>query len=187
MRWVPPPSGISYAMMVSLKPDGRRFDHDTDQHASDQPGEKQLPSLRNRSVWGGFIQALVITEPPHDTSRRAAGLLGGDGGVRHFAFLGPRSAVPRPRSARMVPAAYLKQFVKRKKNEKADAESIAEATLRPTMRFVAVKSIESQARGGFPDASMLGEAADATCQRPLGTYGRIRIGGAEGASEPEGA
>jgi transposase len=45
---------------------------------------------------------------------------------------------------RLVPAAYVKPFVKRQKNDRADAEAIAEAALRPTMRFVAVKSAETQ-------------------------------------------
>ena len=52
MRWMPPPSGISYAMMVSSKPNGGHIDDGTDQHAGDRPGEGQLPSLRNRSGWG---------------------------------------------------------------------------------------------------------------------------------------
>src|SRR6056297_215502 len=47
---------------------------------------------------------------------------------------------------RLVPAAYVKPFVKRQKNDRADAEAIAEAALRPTMRFVAVKSAETQGR-----------------------------------------
>lgn len=47
---------------------------------------------------------------------------------------------------RLVPAAYVKPFVKRQKNDKADAEAIAEAASRPTMRFVAVKSAETQGR-----------------------------------------
>lgn len=47
---------------------------------------------------------------------------------------------------RLEPAAYLKHFVKRQKNDKADAEAIAEAASRPTMRFVAVKSAEPQRR-----------------------------------------
>lgn len=44
--------------------------------------------------------------------------------------------------ARLVPAAYVKPFVKRQKNDRADAEAIAEAAL----RFVAVKSAETQGR-----------------------------------------
>ena len=47
---------------------------------------------------------------------------------------------------RLVPAAYVKPFVKRQKNDRMDAEAIAEAALRPTMRFVAVKSAQTQGR-----------------------------------------
>ena len=47
---------------------------------------------------------------------------------------------------RLVPAIYVKPFVKRQKNDRADAEAIAEAALRPNMRFVAVKSSETQGR-----------------------------------------
>ena len=47
---------------------------------------------------------------------------------------------------RLVPAVYVKPFVKRVKNDRADAEAITEAALRPTMRFVAVKSAEIQGR-----------------------------------------
>ena len=41
---------------------------------------------------------------------------------------------------RLIPPAYVKPFVKRQKNDAADAEAICEAALRPTMRFVPVKS-----------------------------------------------
>src|ERR671916_1054550 len=46
---------------------------------------------------------------------------------------------------RMIPPAYVKPFVKRQKNDMADAEAICEAAQRPTMRFVAVKSEAKQA------------------------------------------
>lgn len=45
---------------------------------------------------------------------------------------------------RMIPPAYVKPFVKRQKNDMADAEAICEAAQRPTMRFVGVKSEETQ-------------------------------------------
>jgi len=47
---------------------------------------------------------------------------------------------------RLVPPAYVKPFVKRQKNDVADAEAIAEAATRPTMRFVEPKTPEQQAR-----------------------------------------
>jgi transposase len=47
---------------------------------------------------------------------------------------------------RLIPPSYVKPYVKRQKNDTADAEAIAEAGSRPTMRFVAVKAEEQQAR-----------------------------------------
>jgi transposase len=46
---------------------------------------------------------------------------------------------------RLMPAQYVKAYVKRNKNDAADAEAICEAVVRPTMRFVAVKTAEQQA------------------------------------------
>ncbi len=46
---------------------------------------------------------------------------------------------------RLIPPAYVKPFVKRQKNDAADAEAIYEAASRPTMRFVAVKTETQQA------------------------------------------
>ena len=52
---------------------------------------------------------------------------------------------------RLIPPAYVKPFVKRQKNDAADAEAICEAAQRPSMRFVPVKSEEQQASGaGVP-------------------------------------
>lgn len=48
-------------------------------------------------------------------------------------------------TVRLIPPAYVKPFVKRQKNDAADAEAICEAAQRPTMRFVTVKSEERQA------------------------------------------
>ena len=45
---------------------------------------------------------------------------------------------------RLIPPAYVKPFVKRQKNDAADAEAICEAAQRPTMRFVPVNSEETQ-------------------------------------------
>lgn len=47
---------------------------------------------------------------------------------------------------RLIPPIYVKPFVKRQKNDAADAAAIAEAALRPNMHCVAVKSAEHQAR-----------------------------------------
>lgn len=46
----------------------------------------------------------------------------------------------------LIAPRYVKPFVKRHKNDSADAEAIVEAALRPTMRFVEPKTAEQQGR-----------------------------------------
>src|SRR5213595_3190658 len=46
---------------------------------------------------------------------------------------------------RLMPAQYVKAYVKRNKHDAADAEAICEAVGRPTMRFVPVKTADQQA------------------------------------------
>jgi transposase len=45
---------------------------------------------------------------------------------------------------KLMPPAYVKAYVKRNKNDAADAEAICEAVARPSMRFVPVKNAEQQ-------------------------------------------
>jgi transposase len=47
-------------------------------------------------------------------------------------------------TVRLMPAAYVKPYVKRQKNDAADAEAICEAVTRANMRFVATKTLEQQ-------------------------------------------
>jgi transposase len=47
-------------------------------------------------------------------------------------------------TVRLMPAAYVKPYVKRGKRDAIDAEAICEAVTRPTMRFVPIKSGEQQ-------------------------------------------
>ena len=46
---------------------------------------------------------------------------------------------------RLMPAQYVKAYIKRNKHDAADAEAICEAVGRPTMRFVPVKTADQQA------------------------------------------
>jgi transposase len=46
---------------------------------------------------------------------------------------------------KLIPSQYVKAYVKRGKNDAADAEALCEAVTRPSMRFVPVKSKEQQA------------------------------------------
>ena len=45
---------------------------------------------------------------------------------------------------RLMPPRYVKPYVKRNKNDAADAEAICEAVTRPAMRFVPVKTVDQQ-------------------------------------------
>lgn len=46
---------------------------------------------------------------------------------------------------KLIPPQYIKPYVKRGKNDAADAEALGEALSRPTMRFVSVKTAKQQA------------------------------------------
>jgi len=55
---------------------------------------------------------------------------------------GMEACVGAHHDARLMPAKYVKAFLKGNKNDFRDAEAIAEAVQRPTMRFVATKTAE---------------------------------------------
>ena len=48
-------------------------------------------------------------------------------------------------AVRLIPPIYVKAYVKRQKNDAADAAAICEAVTRPSMRFVPIKTEEQQA------------------------------------------
>jgi len=48
-------------------------------------------------------------------------------------------------TVRLMPPAYVRPYVKRHKNDAADAEAICEAVTRPNMRFVPTKTPNSKA------------------------------------------
>jgi transposase len=50
---------------------------------------------------------------------------------------------------RLIPPAYAKAYVRRNKNDPADAAAICEAVSRPSMRFVAIKTEQQQAATGI--------------------------------------
>jgi transposase len=62
-------------------------------------------------------------------------------GGHHWA----RRLVALGHEVRLIPPQYVKPYVKRHKNDAADAEAICEAVTRPTMRFVPIKTEEQQA------------------------------------------
>src|SRR5215218_865361 len=63
------------------------------------------------------------------------------GGSHHWA----RLLQSLGHQVRMLPPQFVKPYVKRGKNDAADAEALCEAMSRPTMRFVPVKTCEQQA------------------------------------------
>jgi transposase len=65
------------------------------------------------------------------------------GGAHHWG----REIAKLGHEIKLIAPKYVKPFVKRQKNDAADAEAICEAACRPTMRFVAVKSETTQASG----------------------------------------
>ncbi|MEO0932005.1 MAG: IS110 family transposase [Pseudomonadota bacterium] len=63
------------------------------------------------------------------------------GGSHHWArFLGSFG-----HDVKLLPAQYVKAYVKRGKNDARDAEALCEAMSRPTMRFVPAKTVDAQA------------------------------------------
>jgi len=55
-----------------------------------------------------------------------------------------RQLIELGHEVKLMPPHYVKPYVKRSKNDAADAAAICEAVTRPTMRFVSVKSMEQQ-------------------------------------------
>ena len=70
---------------------------------------------------------------------------------------------------RLISPAYVKPFVKRQKNDMADAEAIAKAASQPTMRFVAVKSESQQA------AAMAYRTRDLLVRQRTQTINALRV------------
>ncbi|MBS7706130.1 IS110 family transposase [Chelatococcus asaccharovorans] len=63
------------------------------------------------------------------------------GSAHHWA----RELIRLGHDVRLMPPAYVKPYVRRQKNDAADAAAICEAVTRPSMRFVPVRSVENQA------------------------------------------
>jgi transposase len=100
-------------------------------HAIDGSGKVVLQRQLRRGAVAKFFAQL----PPCTVGMEACG------SAHHWA----RVIGAYGHQVRLMPPAYVKPYVKRNKNDGRDAEAICEAVGRPTMRFVAVKSVEQQA------------------------------------------
>ena len=63
------------------------------------------------------------------------------GTAHHWA----REIIKLGHDVKLIPPSYVKAYVRRQKNDAADAAAICEAVSRPSMRFVGVKTVEQQA------------------------------------------
>jgi transposase len=100
-------------------------------HGIDASGKVVLQKQLRRNAVERFFAKL----PPCTVGMEACG------SAHHWARVIGRHG----HEVKLMPPAYVKPYVKRNKNDGRDAEAICEAMSRPTMRFVAVKSVEQQA------------------------------------------
>lgn len=102
-------------------------------HGADASGEVLFRKKLGRSRLLGFFSGL----PPCVVAMEACA------GAHHWG----RELTRLGHTVRLIAPAYVKPFVKRQKNDAADAEAICEAAQRPSMRFVPVKDDAQQASG----------------------------------------
>jgi transposase len=102
-------------------------------HGADASGRVVFRKRLSRAKLLEFFAA----QPPCVVAMEACG------GSHHWA----RELGQLGHTVRLIPPAYVKPFVKRQKNDAADAEAICEAAQRPGMRFVPVKDEAQQANG----------------------------------------
>ena len=102
-------------------------------HGADASGAVVFRKTLSRARVLSFFAA----QPPCLVAMEACG------GAHHWG----RELARLGHTVRLIPPAYVKPFVKRQKNDAADAEAICEAAQRPSMRFTPVKDEEQQASG----------------------------------------
>jgi transposase len=100
-------------------------------HGIDAAGKVVL----RRQLRRGQMEKFFAKLPPIVVGMEACG------GAHHWARVFQKLG----HEVRIMPPAYVKPYVKRNKNDGRDAEGVCEAMGRPTMRFVPVKSLDSQA------------------------------------------
>jgi transposase len=104
-------------------------------HAEDAEGRIIIQKRLRRSQ----VEAFFARLPPSLVGIEACG------SSHHWG----RTLRAHGHEVRLIPAAYVKPFVRRNKTDARDAAAICAALSRPDMRFVAIKSVEQQAARGL--------------------------------------
>jgi transposase len=107
---------------------------------------KQVFQVHGIDAAGGVVVAKAVTRnkllaffaslPPCLVGMEACG----------SAHYWARELIRLGHDARMIPPAYVKPYVRRQKNDAADAAAICEAVTRPSMSFVSVRTVETVGR-----------------------------------------
>jgi transposase len=100
-------------------------------HAIDAKGEVIAARPLRRGAVLAFFETLPACEVVMETCSSA----------HHWG----RALQAQGHRVKLIPAAHVKPYVRRNKNDAADAAAICEAVGRPRQRFVAVRSVENQA------------------------------------------
>lgn len=120
----------------------------------DERGEIMLRKKLSRKQ----LLFFTATRPPLLIGMEACG------GAHYLA----RALREQGHDARLMPAQYVKPYVKTNKNDYLNAEAIAEAVQRPTMRFVPIKTDEQ------PDLQALDRVRDRWVARRTAVMNQIR-------------
>ena len=148
MDWTPPPDGIESCQggdgINATRKEKASMDQasiigiDLAKHSFQVHGARADGSVAFRKKLSrGKVLDFLASQPPCVVAMEACG------SAHHWG----REAEKLGHEVKLVPPIYVKPFVKRQKNDMADAEATTEAAQRPTMSFVAVKTEEQQARG----------------------------------------
>jgi transposase len=130
-------------------------------HAEDAAGTVIVQKRLRRSQ----VEAFFAKLPPSLVGLEACG------SAHHWG----RTLRAQGHQVRLIPAAYVKPFVRRNKTDARDAAAICVALGRPDMRFVPIKSIEQQAARGLERSrELLVKQQNAADEWPAQSVGRTR-------------
>ena len=147
MAWMPPPTGIvMYHCDVSESIIQRESIHVRSHHDRHRPCKARVSTSRGLRQWNGYFPQETDTCSTSCLYESTIRVRCCDGGCATSHYWG-REIGKLGLEARLIPAVYVTPFVKRQKTDANDAEAIAGAASRPTMRYVSVKSTEQQSQG----------------------------------------